>query len=193
MSMSTSLAAKDAPLCAMTRFNHWLTAIVMIGMLVFGLYLENAEIAKADKGALIGLHKAIGVAFLAFVVWRIGHRLAQGFPEPAAPASPSMERLARIAHWGLLASILIMPVSGVLMSLFGGHAIDVFGLFTIPTPGKVEAIGGAAHLVHGLAGKLTIALILLHVAAALKHHILDKDATLSRMLGRGGSAQGERS
>ena len=170
-----------------SRLNHWAVALAMIGMLAFGLYLENAEIARADRGALMGLHKSLGALFLAFALWRVGYRLAQGFPASAAAMSPLLEFAAKAAHWGLLACILIMPLSGLLMSLYGGHAVDVFGLFAIDGFEKNASVSGAAGAAHGVVGKLAIALILLHIGAALKHHFIDRDATLRRMIG---SAEG---
>lgn len=167
---------------AISRFNHWITAAVMIGMIAFGLYLD--DLPRESKGALMGLHKSIGFTFLFFALWRVIMRVAQGFPPALGNMPKWQEMAAKAMHWALLAAILLMPVSGMLMSLYGDHAINVFGLFTIPGQGKVEAIGGPAHLIHGLLGKVLIALIILHVIAALKHHIFDKDATLARMTGR---------
>ena len=167
---------------AISRFNHWIAAFVMIGMIAFGLYME--DLPKESRAALMGIHKGIGFLFLFFALWRVGLRVAKGFP-PALGNMPNwQETAAKAMHWALLAGILIMPVSGVLMSLYSNHSIDVFGLFTIPAQGKIEAISGPAHLAHGLAGKVLIALIVVHVVAALKHHIIDKDATLARMTGR---------
>ena len=167
---------------AVSRFNHWVTAIVMIGMIAFGLYME--DLPKETRAALMGIHKGIGFLFLFFALWRVGVRITQGFPPALGNMPHWQETAAKAMHWALLAAILIMPISGVLMSLYSDHAINVFGLFTIPAQGKVEAISGPAHLMHGLGGNILIALIILHVAAALKHHIIDKDATLARMTGR---------
>lgn len=168
---------------ALSRFNHWAIAVVMIGMLGFGLYLDNAELAREARGSLIGLHKAIGVLFLVFALWRVGYRLVCGFPVSVADMPAWQETVAKGVHWLLLAGILIMPISGVLMSLYGGHAIDVFGLFAIPVQEKNETLAEIGHILHGLGGKVLLIAIAVHVVAALKHHIVDRDETLMRMAG----------
>jgi cytochrome b561 len=75
-----------------------------------------------------------------------------------------------------------MPLSGVLMSMLGGRPIDMFGLFAIPPLAEIEGAGKLARAVHGYAAWALAGLITLHVAAALKHLIVDKDATVARMV-----------
>lgn len=162
---------------------HWLLAIAMIGMLVFGLILEGLPRGD-EKSALIWWHKGLGVAVLGFALWRLGMRLAQGFPTVLSRAPAWQERVSTLTHWFLLLGTLFMPISGMMMSLGSGRDIDVLGLFVIPAIGKVEWMDQAGHIVHGLGGNLIIAAILLHVVGALKHHLVDKDGTLARMLGR---------
>lgn len=169
---------------------HWLLAFAMIGMLGFGLYLE--DMPKGDaKSTLIWWHKGIGVAILAFALWRLGWRLREGMPKPVVPLAYWQHRVSAVTHGFLLFATLAMPVSGMMMSLGSGRSIDVLGLFLIPEIGKVEWMDKAGHIVHGLGGKLLIAAILLHVAAALKHQLVDKDPTLARMLGRRSGARVE--
>jgi cytochrome b561 len=167
---------------AISRFNHWIVAIAMIGMLGFGLYLENVDLARSVKGPLIGLHKSIGVAILIYGLWRVGYRLQQGFPAALGNAPTWQEIAAKTVHWLLLASIVIMPLSGLMMSVFGGRPVNVFGVLMIPAIGDFPAIGKTAGAVHAIAGKLLIAVIGIHVLGVLKHRIFDRDATLSRMV-----------
>ncbi len=78
-----------------------------------------------------------------------------------------------------------MPISGFMMTIGGGYPVGIFGFELIAhSEDKIEILSEAGHLIHGLGGKLLIALILLHAVAAIKHERLDKDGTLSRMLGR---------
>ncbi|MCB1462912.1 MAG: cytochrome b [Tepidamorphaceae bacterium] len=176
--MSDSLRAAYT---AVSRYNHWIIAFAIIGMLAFGLYLDEAELERSTKVMLVGLHKSIGFLILLFGFWRVGWRLREGFPD-AVPGMPRWQEIATKAmHWALLVGILAIPASGMAMSLGGGHAVDVFGLFTIPSPGKVEWLSSVGHVVHGLGSKVLIGLIALHTIGAFKHHFVDKDTTLVRM------------
>ena len=168
-----------------SRLNHWIIALAMIGMLVFGVYLEEFVPRGPAKGALIGIHKEIGVLVLLSGLWRVGYRLLRGFLADAAPMPKWQSVTAKLVHWILLISVIAMPVSGLLGSYFGGRDVDVLGLYTflsVTEPNR--ALSDAFMGMHGMFGKVTIFALLLHVFGALKHHIIDKDATLKRMVGR---------
>ncbi|MEO0819804.1 MAG: cytochrome b [Pseudomonadota bacterium] len=165
-----------------SRFNHWLIVAGMIGMLGFGLYIENAGLEGAARGAALGVHKAIGVLVLAFCAWRVDFRLYRGFPAPVAALPAWQEAGAKAVHWLLLVGIVLMPVSGLVMSAFGGRATDVFGVFAIPAGPKIEWLNEGAGEVHSLVGYLLVAVVAAHAGAALKHHVLDRDATLLRTI-----------
>ncbi len=173
---------------------HWLLGFAMIGLLVFGLVLEEMERGEF-KTALMWWHKGLGVALLAFALARLGWRMANGMPTPVGHVPAWQERAAAATHWFLLAGTLFMPVSGIMLSLGNGRAIDVLGLFTIPAGAKNELLHEIGEAIHGAGGKLLLIAIALHVAGALKHHVVDRDRTLARMLGRPGepaTAQAER-
>lgn len=162
---------------------HWLLAVAMIGMLVFGLVLE--DMPKGDaKSALMWWHKGLGVAILVLAVWRFGLRMSQGFPEALSPAPAWQETISTLTHWFLLLGTLFMPISGMLMSLSHNRSIDVLGLFTIPAFGEIKALHDVSEAVHGLGGNLLIAAVILHVVGAIKHEAVDKDGTMARMAGR---------
>jgi len=174
-----------------TRFTiglHWIIAIAIIGMLAFGLYIEDLP-RGPEKSALIGIHKSIGLTILVLAAARFGWRLINGMPQPVGRYSTIERILAKTVHWLLLLGTLFMPISGILMSLSGGYGLAVFGLVIVPvlrnTPGfqPNEALGDIAGVLHAVGGKVLIAAIVLHFAGALKHHVIDKDATLRRMLG----------
>ena len=139
----------------------------MIGMLAFGLFLENVDLTKEARGPLMGLHKAIGAVFLVIAVWRVGYRILQGFPMPTAVMPKWQDLASKAIHWLLLAGVLIMPISGLMMSLYSGRAIDIFGLITIPAFEKNEALAGIGHVAHGVGANVLLAAIAVHVLAAL--------------------------
>ncbi|HIF25707.1 MAG TPA: cytochrome b [Micavibrio sp.] len=166
-----------------SRFNHWTVALVFIGMLCLGFYLEFGGLEREAKGPLMGIHKSVGTLFLVFALWRVLWRIVQGFPQDIA-VFPAWQKIsARIVHWLLLLSVIAMPLSGALMSLFNGRDIDIFGWFRVPAQDKNELISGIAHEIHGTAPYIIVALILLHLGAAIKHQFIDGDRTLGRMLG----------
>lgn len=166
---------------ARARFNHWAVAIAMIAMLIVGWTLALDLLSDAAARGVRDLHKAFGVLILAFGLWRVISRLREGFPPPAAEGPRWQEVAARWMHYALLAAIVIMPLSGLTASMFAGRDIDMFGLFVIPAIGEVVAIRNAAGATHYFGGIATTLLTLLHIGAALKHHVVDRDATLLRM------------
>lgn len=165
-----------------SRLNHWLTFLFVGGMLIVGFTLAYGDLSREARGPIMVLHKATGTVLLLFAAWRVSWRLSQGFPPPM-PGVPGWQVLgARIVHWGMLVALLVMPLSGVFMSLAGGRPIDLYGLVTIPPFAESRETAGLLRQVHGLAAFTLTGLIALHILAALKHAVLDRDGTLTRML-----------
>lgn len=165
-----------------SRLNHWLGALLYLGMLAVGFTLGFDLLSREEAGPLRDMHKATGTILLVFALWRIWWRMMEGFPAPVEGMAAWQETVSRIVHWGLILCILAMPLSGVLMSLFGGRAIDIYGLFSIPGFEKVESVQKTARALHGLVPYAFVALILVHILGALKHMFIDKDGTVRRML-----------
>ena len=163
---------------------HWLMAILFFGLLALGFYMHDLPLSP-EKLQLYSWHKWAGVtAFLLVLVrlaWRIAHR------PPALPASmPKLMQLA--AHAGHLALYLLMlaiPLSGWLMSSAKGFQTVWFGILPIPDLlEKNKELGAQLAEVHEALAILFILTLLAHIAAALKHHFIDKDDILTRMLPR---------
>lgn len=160
---------------------HWLMALLIIGLWCVGLVME--DLPKGDfRSQVIGLHKAFGVIVLMLAVVRLGWRLTNRAPELPA-AMPAFERLgAKLGHLALYALMIVMPIDGILLSQAGGRAVSVFGL-VLPTVleknDQLKHLFGEAHEAMGWA--LAIVLVI-HVAAAIRHHVLLKDDVLKRML-----------
>ncbi len=167
---------------------HWIVAMMMLMMLATGIYMEQTA-----AYALYPWHKSFGVLIALFVVLRVLWRWQNGWPTPVRNYLPWERILSGIIHYLLIIGTVIMPVSGFMMSALGGHGVALFGLELVarnPDPVNPQEVlplhaplAGIAHTVHGLAGYGLVACVLLHIAGALKHHILDKDGTLRRMLG----------
>lgn len=159
---------------------HWLMALLIIGLLTVGLYMTNLPIGM-QKLKLYGLHKACGILVLGLVVLRVIWRILNTRPQLALPW---LERVAaRTAHWGLYFFMFAMPLSGWLMTSAAGLPPSFFGLFTLPSlvaPNvELREWFGLTHewFAYGL-----ITLIIIHTLAALKHHFINKDDILRRMI-----------
>jgi cytochrome b561 len=164
--------------------NHWFAAVLIVGMLSLGLYM--ADLPKGPwKGQLFAIHKSFGVLVLMLGAMRIGWRLGNTLPGPIDTAQPWLRKIARLLHVLLMAMMLALPLSGWAMSSAGDHPVSFFGLFTLPS--LLAANKDLAKIlsdVHSALAWTLIALLTLHVGAALQHHFIARDATLRRMLGR---------
>jgi|TARA_B100000745_G_C20154654_1_gene395659 cytochrome b561 len=163
---------------------HWILAVSVIGLYILGLYMTDLTYYDALYRVLPAWHKAIGVAVLLAFVLRLGWRLIN--PVPQNPNHRVWEkRLAHYIHWSFYVLIVLMCVSGYLISTADGRALDVWGLFSIPAlitgVDNLEDMAGNAH--YWIANTL-ILMVLLHAGAAIKHQLIDKDNTLGRMLGK---------
>ncbi|MEM0515297.1 cytochrome b [Pseudoalteromonas sp. YIC-827] len=162
---------------------HWLTGLLFIGVLAFGLYVE--ELPKgAEKFELLALHKSFGITVLCIAFVRLLWRLKEGEISHVAQLTKMQEILAKSVHMVLLIGTLLMPISGLMMSIGGGHGAALFGFELYPKSEKNEWMGNLGHDIHAPAAWLLLLAIIIHIAAALKHQFIDKDGTLSRMLGK---------
>lgn len=163
------------------RTFHGVMAVMMIGLLAVGLYMEDLDPSPA-KWQMYGLHKAFGITVLAFVILRILWRASHTPPTALGSQAAWERKLAHVVHGLLYFGMIVMPLSGYVMSSAGGHDISIFGWFNLPLlVAKNEQIGGLAKEIHEIAGYALICAITLHFVGALKHHVIDRDVTLARM------------
>lgn len=165
-----------------SRLNHWISAVFFLAMLTAGFVLAYGELTREARIPLMLWHKATGVLLLLFAIWRVVWRLVQGFPAPVPGLSGLQLTLSKVTHWGLLACLLLMPLSGFIMGHFGGRATDMYGLFTLPAFAEIVPLRTFMRLVHQWVAYTFVVLIALHVAGALKHLLIDRDGTVSRMV-----------
>lgn len=167
-----------------SRLFHWSMGLLIIALLAVGLYMTDLE-ASPFKFALYGYHKAFGAVVLMLaalrVVWwlrEVKPDIEKTIPEPLAP----------FVSWGhtfLYAFMVVMPLSGWIFSNAAGYPVSVFGWFDLPMlVAKNEGLKHAFKEVHETAGDILIILLVLHVGAALVHHVYYKDRTLKKMIGR---------
>jgi cytochrome b561 len=167
---------------AVTKTFHWTLAALVVGMLCLGLYMSDLP-NGLDKLKLYNLHKSLGACVLFLVLCRIGWHAYSAKP-PFVASLKAWEKIsARAVHIFLYAAMIGMPLSGWFMSSAAGRSVSVFGLFALPDfvqPDKTLA--QLLRETHETLADILIAAICLHVLGALKHHFLDRDATLRRML-----------
>jgi len=166
---------------AVSVINHWLSAIIVIALLVSGMMLEELP-RGPERLALINFHNGVGVLTALFILFRVAWRLKQGFA--AEPPGPRWQATAaRAAHWMLLAAMVVLTVTGPFWEWAEGHDLNVFGWFTLATPmAENEALENVTHVAHALTAKAVLMpVLILHVLAALKRAIFDRDGTLQRM------------
>lgn len=167
---------------------HWLVGLLIIGLLGSGVYMvETKAYGTYDW------HKSFGVLVLIFVIPRVLWRLRNGWPQPVASHKRYEHTLARCVHWTLIIGMCLMPLSGFVMSAMGGSGVPFFGLNLIGEnnlsgePGEFvphnEFLAELFYFAHTTLSKIMIIAVILHVVGALKHHIVDRDGTLRRMLG----------
>ena len=159
---------------------HWLTAALVVAQIV----LIQAHEANEGVRTFIDLHKSVGMTILLLTLARLGWRVANpAIPLPAE--TPRWQKLiARGTHVLFYVFLLAMPLVGWAASSAAGRDIVWFGLFNwplLPVGGGREFAGQLMDL-HELAAKLLIALVVLHVLGALKHHFIDRDNVLHRMI-----------
>ena len=171
---------------------HWLVALLVIGNLV--LVWTIGSLPDPMVRPAIDLHKSIGITVLGLALMRVLWRLSH--PPPPLPAAyPRRERLlAHAAHLALYALILGLPLSGWIHdSAFkdaAAHPLRLFGLVPWPRIGPIMALDpatkAAVHAtwfrIHGLLAYGLYVLLALHLLGVLKHHLLDRDPVLQRML-----------
>ncbi len=168
---------------------HWLLAIALVGAFCVGLYAQGLGFSP-QKLKLLNWHKWAGITILLLsllrLLWRLTHR-PPPLPGPVARAMPPWQRLAHDATHGFLYLLFFaVPLIGWAYSSAAGFPVVLFGALPLPDllP-KDKALAEAVKPWHAAAAFALAALVLLHVAAALKHHFIDRDGLLARMrLGR---------
>lgn len=164
---------------------HWLVAVAVFGLFGLGYWMVGLDYYSGWYRTAPELHKSIGLLLFAVMLGRLlWHRLS---PPPAGlPNHGRLTRLgSRFGHALLYLGLLVLMLSGYLISTADGRGIALFGLLEVPA--TLTGIPDQADLAGLLHRYLAWALVLcagIHALAALKHHFIDRDRTLLRMVGR---------
>ena len=171
---------------------HWLVAALILINVIYGLKAASAD--DAHVRPLVDMHKSIGLTILGLVLlrifWRLGHK-----PPPLPRSYSRFDRIAaHTAHAALYAVILLLPLSGYLHdSAWNGgatHPLILFGVLHFPRMPIIKSFDPATkHYLHNLFGAVHVyigyvlyGLVALHLIGVAKHHAIDHEAELSRML-----------
>ena len=157
--------------------------LLIAGSFGVGLWMAGLPVGP-QRFKAVPLHKVIGVTILALVLVRLLWRWTH--PAPPLPASmPAWERrAAHASHWALYVLMVVVPVSGFLMSSALGFPTIVLGVRLPDLLERNRELGDTLKAVHFYLNKTLLAVIALHFAAAMKHHFFDRDDVLRRMLPR---------
>lgn len=160
---------------------HWLIALGVTAAAGLGLYMHELPLSP-HKLRLYSYHKWIGISILALMglrlVWRMRHA-----PPPPAPMPPWQQAMAQAVHKLLYLLLLLVPLSGWLMSSALGFQVVWFGVLPLPDlVGKDRLLGEMLVELHRNFNWMLLTLVTLHVVAALKHQFVDHDGLLQRML-----------
>jgi cytochrome b561 len=183
--MTTPEAAQSTPAPRYTGVAiglHWLMLVAIVSAFAMGLYIQGMHFSPA-KLRMISYHKWAGVTIFALLllrlVWRLTHR------PPALPAAMPVwqKQLANATHHALYLLMFAIPLTGWLMSSAKGIPTVWFGLLQLPDLlEKNTALGDLLKQVHLLLNLALAGTVFAHAGAALKHHFIDRDDVLTRML-----------
>jgi cytochrome b561 len=163
-----------------TRLTHWIMALAIPAMFALGLWMVTLDYYSPYYRTAPDIHRSVGMLLLFGLLLRFAWRLVN--PKPYdAELSPFERAGSRLVHWGFYAVLLALMMSGYLISTADGRPIEVFDWFSVPSLFQKKGLEDTAGEVHEILAYATMALVVLHAAAALKHHFVDRSNILKRM------------
>lgn len=164
---------------------HWLIALLILTNVALALVADQLPVDTMlrSKAQFFTIHKTIGVSILGVAVLRILWAISQPKPSPLHPERLAENFLADLAHWMLYASLLLVPVSGWVYHAATEGFAPIWWPLPQNLPGLVynSVVAEVARTAHWFSNWMLFVALGLHVVGALKHHVVDRDATLRRM------------
>lgn len=168
----------------LSRAFHWLTALAVFGLFGLGFWMVDLDYYHGWYRRAPDLHRSFGLTLALVFVARIAWMTARRPPDAIATHTLLARRLSRLMHVLLLVLLATMFASGYFISTAKGQGIEVFSLFEVPAVfASADNLEDVAGRIHEWTGYALVSLATLHAAAAIKHHFVDRDETLRRMLG----------
>ncbi|OEF10614.1 cytochrome b [Vibrio genomosp. F10] len=176
--MSSNVNGYNLP----ARFFHWVSALTVIGMFAAGIWMVDLSYYSEWYRLAPHWHKSTGILLVLLTALRLIWKILSTSPEIEGA---KLEKLvAKFAHRAMYGLLLVIFTSGYLISTEDGRGIDVFGWFTVPGMGAFfDGQADLAGQIHSYAAWTLIVMSGCHALAALKHHFIDKDNTLNKMIG----------
>ncbi|WP_250657237.1 cytochrome b [Alkalimarinus coralli] len=165
---------------------HWVVAITVFGLFGLGLYMVELDYYDSMYKTAPFVHKSVGVLLFLLMIFRVCWRLVSAPPQPLSSHKAWEKKLAHWVHIALYGLLLVLMLSGYLISTADGRAVSVFGWFDVPSLiSGIDNQEDIAGEVHEILAYVLLSIVALHAAGALKHHFIDNDQTLLRMIGVG--------
>lgn len=162
---------------------HWAAALAVLGMFALGFWMVDLSYYDDWYRRAPNIHRSVGVLLFILILFRLGWRFFDTSPNSIVGHKRWEVFSAYAAHGLLYVLIFVATVSGFLISTADGSSVSVFGWFEVPSvTGQVKGLEDTAGLVHYWSTWALVVLSLIHAAGALKHHFMDRDETLRRML-----------
>ena len=169
---------------ATSKLLHWLVAVCVLTTAPVAIAMSRVG-QGPTQDFLYNFHKSLGVLILILMILRLINRLAVGAPSADPGIEPWQQAVSLIVHTSLYVLLLAMPVVGYVANSAYGAPTPFFGLFNLPSiVGKNQALADQLFAIHRWVGWLLIALVMMHIGAALFHHFIHGDNVLRRMLPR---------
>jgi cytochrome b561 len=167
---------------AIAQSFHWIIVALILTQFVLATQYDRLPLGMA-KLAVIARHKSVGVTIFGLAILRLAWRLMNPTPLLPNTLKPYERVLANITHFALYALILVMPITGWIMSSARNFPVSWFNLFQLPDlVAPSRPLYDLMHATHGILAWTLVGVATLHVLAAIKHHFILKDDTLRRML-----------
>jgi cytochrome b561 len=164
-----------------STYIHWVSAVMVFSLFALGFWMVDLNYYSEWYRDAPYYHKAFGLTLFLLTLVRIVWKLNNKAPKDLGNKKVE-HKLAKLAHLALYGLLLLIMFSGYLISTADGRGIELFNLFTVPSMGELfvnqEDLAGE---VHEIAAYTIMAMVVLHVLAALKHHFIDKDETIKRI------------
>ncbi|MBD8878429.1 cytochrome b [Roseibium polysiphoniae] len=176
------MARSDTRYSALARLFHWLTVVLVLTMVPAGIVMIRID-GGSLQNTLFDYHRSVGFVLLVLTLVRLVFRFGS-HPAPLPEAIPLWQRMAaRATHAFLYIFLILNPLVGWVATSAYGAAIEVFGLFTLPAlVAKDRALADQLFPIHEVLGLAFVAVVTVHIGAALFHGLIKRDGVLQRML-----------